>query len=423
MTHLDCDMTANLSTPETLPPEKRQLSAMEFTFLTATLMSIVAVSIDALLPALGIITKELAVEDPNRTQLIISMLFLGMALGQLICGPLSDAMGRKPILYSGLGIYLIGTLMCYMATDLDALLIGRFIQGLGVAGPYISAISLVRDQYKGRDMAKIMSLVMMIFILVPALAPSIGQAILLFTNWHGIFILYILYAFIIFLWIYFRLDETLPKNKRIPFTKAGFVYGFKEVVTNKSTVSLTIAMGTIFGCLIGYLNSSQQIFQEQFNTGKLFSVYFGVLALLLGIASLMNSKFVQRLGMHLIATRAFKAVILSSFIFCIVQMFVEIELWMFMLYVGSLFFSFGLIFGNLNAMAMEPMGHVAGIASAVIGSTSSMMSLTIGTIIGQLYNGNTLPMTIGFLIMGSLALSLLIFAEKQKNLSSTSGNA
>ncbi|MFT2109983.1 multidrug effflux MFS transporter [Marinomonas sp. 2405UD68-3] len=408
-------MTANSSSPDTTSPKKRQLSAMEFTFLTATLMSIVAVSIDALLPALGIISNDLMVEDPNRTQLIISMLFLGMALGQLVCGPLSDSMGRKPILYTGLGIYLIGTIFCYMATDLDSLLIGRFIQGLGVAGPYISAISLVRDQYKGNDMAKIMSLVMMIFILVPALAPSIGQIILLFSHWHGIFVLYMLYAFIIFLWIYTRLDETLPKEKRIPFTKDGFIHGFKEVVTNKSTVSLTIAMGTIFGCLIGYLNSSQQIFQEQFNTGKLFSVYFGVLALLLGVASLMNSRFVQRLGMHLIATRAFKAVILSSSIFIVIQLFVEIQLWMFMLYVGSLFFSFGLIFGNLNAMAMEPMGHVAGIASAVIGSTSSIMSLTIGTIIGQLYNGNTIPMTIGFLIMGSLALSLLIYAEKHKS--------
>jgi len=407
-------MTSNSPSPDSISSKKRHLSSMEFTFLTATLMSIVAISIDALLPALGIISVDLMVEDPNSTQLIISMLFLGMALGQLICGPLSDAMGRKPILYTGLAIYFIGTIMCYMSTDLDALLIGRFVQGLGVAGPYISAISLVRDQYKGSDMAKIMSLVMMIFILVPALAPSIGQVILLFANWHGIFVLYVFYAFLIFLWIYTRLDETLPKEKRIPFTKDGFAHGFKEVITNKSTVSLTIAMGTIFGCLIGYLNSSQQIFQEQFHTGKLFSVYFGVLALLLGAASLMNSKFVQRLGMHLIATRAFKTIITSSLIFLIVQFFAEIQLWMFMLYASSLFFSFGLIFGNLNAMAMEPMGHVAGIASAIIGSTSSIMSLTVGTIIGQLYNGTTLPMTIGFLIMGTLSLSLLIYAEKHK---------
>ncbi|WP_191600541.1 multidrug effflux MFS transporter [Marinomonas algicola] len=402
------------SASDSSSPNKSPLSAMEFTFLTATLMSIVAISIDALLPALGVISQDLAVEDANRTQLIISMLFLGMSLGQLICGPLSDSTGRKPILYAGILIYLMGTVMCFMATDLNDLLIGRFIQGLGVAGPYISAISLVRDQYKGNDMAKIMSLVMMIFILVPAIAPSIGQAILLFTNWHGIFVLYLIYACLILIWIYIRLDETLPKAKRIPFTKDGFSFGFKEVVTNKSVISLTLSMGLIFGCLIGYINSSQQIFQEQFHTGKLFSVYFGVLALLLGIASLMNSKLVQRLGMHLITTRAFSALIVSSLVFLIIQLYVEVHLWMFMLYAGSLFFSFGLLFGNLNAMAMEPMGHVAGIASAIIGATSSILSLTVGTIIGQLYNGTTLPITIGFFIMSSLALGLLFYAEKHK---------
>lgn len=406
-------MTA-YSTPDVSTPNKSRLSAMEFTILTATLMSIVAISIDALLPALGIIAKDFMIEDTNRVQLVISALFLGLSLGQLICGPLSDSTGRKPILYVGLVVYVFGTIFCFMSTDLDTLLIGRFIQGLGVAGPYISAISLVRDQYKGRDMAKIMSLVMMIFILVPALAPSIGQVILLFTNWQGIFVMYLVYASIIFVWIFTRLDETLPKAKRIPFTKKGFFDGFKEVMTNKPTTSLTVAMGMIFGCLIGYLNSSPQIFQEQFGTGKLFSVYFGVLALLLGFSSLMNSKFVQRLGMHLIASRAFKAIILSSLIFFIVQFFITVQLWMFMLYAGSLFFSFGLIFGNLNAMAMEPMGHVAGIASAIIGSTSSIMSLIIGTIIGQLYDGSTLPMTVGFLIMSSLALFLLTYAEKHK---------
>lgn len=402
------------SAPELSSPKKSPLSAMEFTFLTATLMSIVAISIDALLPALGIISQDLGVEDANRTQLIISMLFLGMSLGQLICGPLSDSTGRKPILYAGIMIYLVGTVVCFMATDLNALLIGRFIQGLGVAGPYISAISLVRDQYEGNDMAKVMSLVMMIFILVPAIAPSIGQAILLFTNWHGVFVLYLIYACIILVWIYMRLDETLPKSKRIPFTKDGFFFAFKEVITNKQVISLTLAMGLIFGCLIGYINSSQQIFQEQFQTGKLFSIYFGVLALLLGIASLMNSNFVQRLGMHLIATRAFIALILSSLIFFVVQLFVEVPFWMFMLYAGSVFFNFGLLFGNLNAMAMEPMGHVAGIASAIIGAASSILSLTIGTIIGQLYDGTTLPITIGFLTMSSVALALLVYAEKHK---------
>ncbi|MCJ8315206.1 MAG: MFS transporter, partial [Pseudomonadales bacterium] len=164
---------------------KKPISSLEMTIFTATLMSMVAISIDALLPALGFISSDLNVSDINSTQLVISALFLGMALGQLICGPFSDALGRKPVLYAGLVIYLIGTVVCYFAADLNTLLAGRFVQGLGVAGPYISAVSLVRDQYKGRDMAKIMSLVMMIFMLVPALAPSLGQALLYISDWRG----------------------------------------------------------------------------------------------------------------------------------------------------------------------------------------------------------------------------------------------
>ena len=394
---------------------KSTMSAREFTILTATLMSIVAISIDALLPALGIIATDFAVQDANQVQLLISALFLGMALGQLLCGPLSDALGRKPILYSGLAVYFLGTFICLFANDLTTLLSGRFIQGLGVAGPYISAIALVRDQYKGRDMAKIMSLVMMIFILVPAIAPSVGQGILFVSNWHGIFVLYLGYALLILAWITFRLSETLPKEKRIPFTKKGFIAGFKEVVTHRATASLTLCMGLIFGCLIGYLNSSQQIFQELFQTGNMFSIYFGLLALVLGVSSLVNSRFVERLGMHFIATRAFQAIIASSAGFLILQFIVsDIRLWMFLIYAAILFFSFGLIFGNINAMAMEPMGHVAGIASAVIGSVSSIMSITIGTTIGQLYDGSLFPITMGFLLMGSCALALMLYAETQR---------
>lgn len=396
-------------------PLKRLMSPTEFTIFTATLMAIVAVSIDALLPALGIIAEEFQVVDVNQVQLLISALFLGMAIGQLICGPLSDALGRKPILYSGIAVYFVGTFLCYFANDLNSLLIGRFIQGLGVAGPYISAISLVRDQFKGRDMAKIMSLVMMIFILVPAIAPSLGQAILFVTNWHGIFILYAVYATVIFLWIYFRLNETLPKEKRIPFTPQGFFGGFKEVLSNKVTTSLMVAMGCTFGSFIGYLNSSQQIFQDQFQTGTLFSLYFGILALVLGAASLTNSRLVQRLGMHFIASRAYIGIIVSSVLFLGLHGLADIQLWMFMIYAAVLFFCFGLIFGNVNSMAMEPMGHVAGIASAIIGSVSSLMSITIGTTIGQLYEGSLIPIVGGFLVMGTLAFGLLSFAEKQRS--------
>lgn len=390
------------------------MSSKEFTIFVATLMAIVALSIDALLPALGLITQELGIANANQTQLVISMLFLGMAIGQLICGPLSDALGRKPVLYSGLVVYLFGTVICFFSTDITVLLVGRFIQGLGCAGPYVSAVSLVRDKYAGRGMAKIMSLVTMIFVLVPAFAPILGQAILFVSPWRGIFAVYLCYALLLVGWIYIRLPETLPKEKRIPFSVSGFIAGFKEVVTNRVTTSLTLGTGLTFGSFIGYLNSSQQIFQVQFETGKLFSLYFGSLALALGAASMLNSQLVERLGMYYLASRAYLVIVLTSAAFMVIQFYIDIQFWMFMAFMLILFFNLGMVFGNLNAMAMEPMGHVAGIAAAVIGSVSSMMSIIIGTTIGQLYNDTVMPLTAGFLLMSSLALMLLHYSQRHK---------
>ena len=390
------------------------MSSKEFTIFVATLMAIVALSIDALLPALGLITQELGIVNANQTQLVISMLFLGMALGQLICGPLSDALGRKPVLYSGLVVYLFGTVICFFSRDITVLLVGRFIQGLGCAGPYVSAVSLVRDKFAGRGMAKIMSLVMMIFVLVPAFAPILGQAILFVSPWRGVFAVYLCYALLIVAWIYIRLPETLPKEQRIPFSVDGFIAGFKEVVTNRVTISVTLGMGLTFGGFIGYLNSSQQIFQVQFETGNMFSLYFGSLALALGAASMLNSRLVERLGMYHLASQAYLVIVLTSIAFTVLQFYVDIQLWMFMAYMLILFFNLGMVFGNLNAMAMEPMGHLAGIAAAVIGSVSSMMSIVIGTTIGQLYNDTVMPLTVGFLLMSTLALMLLYYSQRHK---------
>lgn len=395
-------------------PVASRISSGEFTLLVALMMSIVAISIDALLPALGFIGQEINLSHPNQIQYVISALFLGMALGQLVCGPLSDATGRKKVLYGGIALFFCGSAICFFATSIEGLLIGRFVQGVGVAGPYVSAISIVRDKYAGNEMARIMSLVMMIFIMVPALAPSLGQAVLLISSWRYIFVLYIVYALIIGVWIFWRLEETLPKEFRIPFTRTGFIDGFKEVISNYSTMCYTLCMGLFFGSFMGYLNSSQQIFQELFNTGKLFTVYFGVLALLFGVASMVNARFVQKWGMEYLCRQATLGIIFSSAIFLALQLITTPNLWLFLAYAAVLFFCFGLVFGNVNAMAMEPMGHVAGIASAVIGASSSIISMIIGTAIGQMYDNTLVPMTCGFLILASLCLVILNLAKQRK---------
>lgn len=388
------------------------MSANEFTVLIALLMSIVALAIDALLPALTVIGAELQLRQPNDAQYIISFLFFGMAFGQLVCGPLSDALGRKRVLYIGFVLFLVGSGICLFADRLSAMLVGRAVQGFGAAGPYVSAISIVRDKYSGRQMARIMSLVMLVFFLVPAVAPAVGQLILTFGSWRWVFAMYICYASVILAWIHLRLEETLPQNRRIPFRARALLMGLREVVSNRVTTLNMLCIGLFFGGFIGYLNSAQQIFQVQYNEGARFALYFGLLALILGSASLVNSRMVERLGMRHLCQRANFSIVLACAIFLIVNQFPGgTSLTVFLIYAGVLFLCFGFLFGNLNAMAMEPVGHLAGIASAIIGFFSSVLAISIGTWIGQLYNGTITPLAVGFLILSSLSLLIMRLGE------------
>lgn len=383
----------------------------EFTILMALLMSVVAISIDALLPALGYISADLQLASANQAQYLIVFIFIGMAAGQLVCGPLSDALGRKKILYGGIALYLLGSVICYVSGTLEMILFGRLVQGLGVSGPYVSALSIVRDKFSGRHMARIMSIVMMIFIMVPAIAPSLGQAILLVSSWRAVFILYIVYSLIVGVWLFLRLEETLPVDKRIPMTLANYLHGFREVVGNRMTLVYLVCMGICFGSFLGYLNASQQIFQGQFGAGKMFTVYFGALALVFGGASLVNAKLVEKWGMHKLCMQAFALIVAVSAVFLGVHMLAEVTLAMFLSYAALVFFAFGLLFGNLNALAMEPMGHIAGMASAIIGAGSSVISMVLGAVIGQMYDGTLIPIVAGFGILGAVSMGLTHYAH------------
>lgn len=393
--------------------EKAESTSKEFIALMAILMSVVSISIDAMLPALGTIGDALKATHPNQPQYIISSIFIGMAIGQLICGPLSDALGRKKVLYGGLALYLAGSVICLMAKNIDIMLAGRFIQGLGVAGPYICCMSIIRDKFNGRPMAKVMSLVMMIFIMVPVVAPAIGQTIVMFLSWQYIFVLYIIYALVVMLWINIRLEETLAPADRIPFRISTIIAGTKTVIKNRQAMTYTICMGCMFGALIGDLNSARQIFQEQFGVGEMFVVYFGLQALAFGVSSHMNSKWVERLGMRYLCVRGLTAMTVSSAIFLAAHFVVPIEFWMFFLYGAVLLFCVGLLFGNLNALALEPMGHIAGIASAIIGALSNLIAIPVGTIIGQMYNGTLLPIVTGFTILGISAILVMLIGDRQ----------
>lgn len=389
------------------------ISSKEFTLLMALLMSIVAISIDALLPAIGLIGKEMGVTDMNHVQLIIGCIFAGMAIGQLIAGPLSDALGRKPVLYAGILLYLAGSAYCYFAGQFEHLLLGRFLQGLGVAAPYVTAVSVVRDKFSGRDMAEVMSLIMMIFILVPAVAPTLGQIVLHAAGWRAIFLMYVVYSVAVVIWIALRLEETLPPERRLPFTGVAFAHGLRTIMGNRTTVIYMLCMGLAFGAFIGYLGASQQIFHDQFGVGDDFALYFGGLALLLGVASLLNSKVVGKLGMRRICVNAMGCIVIASIAFLALHKFVDVvTLPMFLIYASILFFAFGMMFGNLNAISMEPMGEVAGMAAAITGAASSVMSLALGTFIGQHYDNTLIPIATGFLVLGAVAWALMLVEQR-----------
>lgn len=386
----------------------------EFVALIAMLTSLTALAIDAMLPALVTIGRELGVQHDNDAQLILTTLFLGLALGQVFFGPLSDATGRKPLMYVGLGIFMLGSLLSMFAQDFSHMLIGRFLQGVGASAPRVLTMALVRDCYSGRAMARVMSFTMSIFILVPMIAPSLGQGILLVAGWRSIFTLFFVLALSVALWFWWRMPETLPTAKRRAFNFREFWQGLKEVISNRTSMTYTLTTGIVFGAFLGYLSSAQQILQIQYGLGERFPLYFALLALAIGGASLLNAKLVMRYGMHWISKRALLLFTLLSGAFWLVTYSStgHPALPLLMAYFMLAFLALGMLFGNLNALAMEPLGHIAGIGASVIGSLSTLMAIPLGTFVGQAYDGTILPLISGFLIFG-VAATVALFSRRK----------
>lgn len=379
----------------------------------ATLMALVALSIDMILPALPAIGSSLGVARANDNQLVISLLFLGFALGQLFYGPLSDSTGRKPAVYVGLGLYVSGCLLALLARSYSMMLAGRLLQGLGVAGPRTMTIALVRDKFEGRSMAKVMSLIMTIFILVPVIAPTLGQGILRVSSWRTIFGVYLTMALIACVWFALRQEETLPVDRRIPFSLRQIGGAFRAVMTNRVALGYTLAAGCAFGAFVGYLSSAQQILQEQYRLGTRFPLYFAMLAMAIGGASFANARFVMRHGMQWLSVWSLRTLCALSILFLGVAYVLagHPPLWALMAYLLLSFFCVGLLFGNLNALAMQPLGHIAGTGAAVVGSLATLTSLILGTLVGQSYNDTVLPLVAGFAILGLLAMVAMRWAE------------
>lgn len=385
----------------------------EFVILIALIISLVALSIDAMLPALPEIAADLNVTRINDSQYVILVFFAGMAFGQLFFGPLSDSIGRRPAILSGLLLFAAGCLLSIVAVDFTQMLLGRLLQGLGAAGPRIVSIALVRDQYKGRDMARVMSFVMTVFILVPVFAPAVGQGILLVADWRFIFLMFLCLILVVGLWFWQRQPETLARENRIVFSFAQMMLDIKGILGIRAALGYTLTMGFIFGAFIGYLSSSQQIFQQQYQLHGLFPLYFGILATAIGSASLLNARLVMRFGMRRLSRIALCSICLLSFPFYLLSLFFDghPHLNLLMAYLLMVLFCFGVLFGNLNALAMEPLGHIAGLGSAVVGSISTLISVVFGVIVADAYDNTVLPLVLGFAIFGLAGLLAMRWTE------------
>ncbi|NTH16744.1 multidrug effflux MFS transporter [Agrobacterium rhizogenes] len=380
--------------------------------IMASLMAINAISIDIMLPGLQQIGENLGVVDENRRQFVITAYLIGMGAAQLLFGPLSDRFGRKVPLLSGLAIYALSALAIVFVPSFSALLMLRFVQGIGAAATRVIAISVVRDIYGGRQMAEIMSLVMMIFMIVPVIAPSIGQLILLFAEWHMIFAVIGLYALIVAAVVSAKLPETLPKKSRRPLGVASIFQAFRIVLTNRIALCYTLSSSFVFGSLFGFVNSSQQILVGIYGLGVWFPLVFAAFAILMAASSFMNSALVSRFGMRRLSHAALICFTTVSLVWVIASLSGFLPLWLFALFYGLAILQFGFISANFNAMAMEPLGHVAGTASSVLGFTQIIVGGVIGALIGQAFNGTVTPLAIGFLTVAIIGIIFVLIAEK-----------
>ena len=395
--------------------KKKGLGEFEFIALMAFLMSNVALAIDTVLPALPNIGTSLQVTDSNSLQLIIIMIFQGLGVGELLFGTLSDSFGRKPIVYIGVAVFIAASFIIVWAPNLEVLLAGRILQGIGLSAARSVSVAIIRDSYKGDRMARVMSFIMTIFILVPMVAPMLGQMILRAFNWEAIFYFQVFFISVTIIWFRIRQVETLTKEKRIPFSKQLFTNGLKVYFQHKSTVLYTIVTGLVQGGFIAYLSTAQRIFQEQYQMQDEFPYIFGALAFTMGISALLNASFVMKFGMLKLVKKSLIIFNISALLF-IVFFFngPNPSLAIVMFFMALQFLSLGFTFGNLSALAMQPIGHIAGIGAAIFSFSSMIISVAIAFTVGVFIEDTILPLFIGFLLTGLLSFILIHFISAKK---------
>ncbi len=393
----------------------RPLRFGEFVALMALMFSTIAFSIDAMLPALPVMAQDLSPDAPNLVQLVVTIFVLGMGTGTLFAGPISDALGRRRVVAAGIVLYAIGAVVAARAQTLEMLLAARFVQGLGAAGPRVVTVAMVRDLYKGRAMAQVMSFVMTVFILVPAIAPAIGAGIIAVFDWRAVFLSFVVFGVVSGGWMLMRQPETLPPERRRPLRIATLRAALREVLTDRMVLTYIAALSLGFGQMFAYLSSAPQIFAEVYDRQASFPFWFAGVALFAGTASLVNARLVMRLGMRRLATAAFAVQATASaamLVLLTMALPTPGDFAVFFAYMCVAFFMIGLTFGNLNALALETMGHIAGLAAAVVGAVSTMLAVVIAIPIGLLYDGTPVPVVAGVAVCSSLAFLLMLSTRR-----------
>lgn len=395
-----------------------RMSKAEFIALIAMMFATIAFSIDSMLPALPEIGAQLSPDDVNRAQLILTSFVLGMGIGTFFTGPLSDAFGRKPVIYGGAALYILASAVAWASASLELVLAARVVQGLGAAGPRVVAMAIIRDLYSGRVMARIISIAMMIFTLIPAAAPLLGAGMIAVFGWRSIFVLFIVFALIIVAWMGVRLPESLARENRRPFRLPLMIAATQEMFAHP-TVRLSILVQTLcMGVLFTMLTMVQPIYDVIHDSADSFPFWFGFVALMSGSASLLNAALVVRVGMRRMVTWALGAQIVVTALVIVLNMTslsAQAAFALFVFWQTAVFFMAGVTMGNLNAIAMEPMGHIAGMAASVIGSVATVLAAVIAAPVGLLFDGSLTPLTSGILIMCILAFGLMLHMGRIEN--------
>ena len=395
-------------------PKEETSEPGEFVVMIAGLMALNALAIDIMLPALDDISAFYTLQNANDQQLVIYAYIFGFGAPQLIWGPLSDSFGRRPVLFVALTGYTIAGLGCILAGSFSQLLALRFVQGVFASGARVVAVSVVRDRFAGRSMARIMSLVMTIFMVVPILAPGIGQLILFVAPWEWIFGALTIFGGFMLAWTFLRLPETLPDAARRPLNLGSSAQSYVDVFRSRVTTGYMVASGVIFGSLFAFIGSVEQVFTEVFGKEEDFVIWFAIIALGLSGANFINSQLVERFGMRRISQIALIGFIsVAVLLLTLMQTVGEVFLIFFPLFM-LMFACFGLIGPNFNALAMEPLGKMAGTGSAAYGFATTTFSSLLGWMIGSQYNGTSIPLLAGFAGLGVLTLIVVTATERGK---------